>query len=362
MTYTAPTDDDLTALTRAEKIINDGLLSFEEALGLVETVHERLAVPAPPPPPPDPALPAVGIGGSGAFQGMQRDRRRGYLRLARAAGITHFRFTVSWSSCEQVKGRYQFGGVLAMVDDILAEGLVPCPLVGWTPPAYRPTGTTHGANAVPDYTKGALVAWESFLRALFALLHPKGVRRYEIWNEPNFLFMQPVSPAVWADLVMTAHAVACDISRHIRIIAGGVCPAVDRPTRSMGASMFYDAVLDHVPEFFEFVDAVGIHPYAGNHTRLLDGQFWQRHVTYLDQLVPDEVPLCGTEHGWKSGPNTEEERAELYVDSILSFPDQREPLFIFSLFDFAELYGILTADGQPKPVYHALRDLLVTEG
>jgi hypothetical protein len=70
------------------------------------------------------------------------------------------------------------------------------------------------------------------------------------------------------------------------------------------------------------------------------------------------VPLCGTEHGWKSGPNTEPERALLYVDSLLTFPDQRAPLFLFSAFDFAELYGLLKADFTPKPVYDAIKSLL----
>jgi hypothetical protein len=170
--------------------------------------------------------------------------------------------------------------------------------------------------------------------------------------------MQPVSPARWVDLVLEAHNAAVDISRHITIIAGGVCPAVDTPPRSVSASRFYDAVLLHEPEFFEYVDEVGIHPYAGDHNHLLDGKFWKTQALYIESLMPARVPLCATEFGWKSGKNTEPERVDLYTDAVRSYPDQRAPLFLFSLFDFAEPYGLLDAAGQPKPVYAALRDML----
>jgi hypothetical protein len=359
VTYTPPTDDDLTALATAHTNLMLAADSVAGEAARVDLVRSRLAQPVPPPPPPDPALPAVGVGGSGSFGSLSVDNQNAVLGLMRAAGITHFQFDCPWSSVETSKGVYNLSVVVARAKRVLAAGLIPQVLVGWTPSFYRQAGGTAGSNTAPRWSDQIVRnAWDAFLRALFAALVPLGVRRFEIWNEPNGLFMQPVSPGVWADMVIAAHVVASDISRHIVIVSGGVCPRPNTPPTSMDASAFYDAVLAFEPDFFDFVDEVGIHPYAGNHNKLLAGQFWTKHVAYLQTLLPAEVPLCGTEHGWKSGPNTEPERALLYVDSLLTFPDQRAPLFLFSAFDFAELYGLLKADFTPKPVYDAIKSLL----
>lgn len=305
-----------------------------------------------------PALPRVGIGGSGAFGGLPRDRRLRVLDLMADCGITDFRTDCQWAGVERTQGAYSLAGIRDRCVDIVAAGLEPMVLTGWPPSFYR-ANPTAGGNSAPKDDAATLLAWRRYLQALFAALYAVGVRRFEIWNEPNFLFMQPVSPALWAKLVRIAHEVAAGISRHIVIVAGGVCPAVDTPPRSMGATIFYDAVLAADPKFFEVVDEVGIHPYAGNHTKLTAGQFWTKHAVPLRARVPAHVPLCGTEHGWKSVANTEAERVDLYVDSVLSWKEPT-PLYLFSAFDFAEPYGLVDKDLNPKPVYHALKELLAS--
>lgn len=302
-----------------------------------------------------PKLPAVGVGGSGAFGGLPRAKQQEYLALMRAAGITHFRFDHQWAGSERTKGVYTFGNVVQRAQDVIAAGLIPQVLIGWAPAFYRVNAADP--NSAPDIRKGALEGWRAWVSKLMAALFAVGVRRFEVWNEPNFMFMQPVSPALWASLVRIVHEEASKISRRIVVVAGGVCPAVDQPTRSQGASMFYDNVLVADPAFFQVIDELGIHPYAGDHTKLKAGQFWTKHVAHLQAIKPAELPLCGTEHGWKSGRNTEDERVALYVDTILTWTEPA-PVFVFSCFDFAEPYGLLTADGTPKPVYDAIKELL----
>lgn len=350
-----PAPDDLQALETAHRNLMLAADTVAGEAARVDLVRLRLSQPDPPPPPPDPALPAVGIGGSGAFGALPRAQRQALLATAAAAGITHFRFDVQWNGTEYAKGKYGFKAVIEKVQDITAAGLTPMCLVGWPPPFYRRNATDP--NSAPKDDALTRAAWEAWCRALFSTLYQYGVRRYEIWNEPNFMFMQPVSPGLWADLVLNAYSTARDISAHIRIISGGVCPAVDAAPRSMSASRFYDAVLQFEPDFFRYVNEVGIHPYAGNHTSLLQGKFWREQVTYLSSIIPAEVPFCGTEHGWLSGPNPESERSDLYVDSIRTWPEAA-PVYLFSLFDFAEPYGLLLKDGTPKLTYLALKDLL----
>lgn len=357
MTYTLPTDDDLAALRAASAAITAAELALHDTNGQLQLVTSRLSEPAPPPPPPDPALPAVGIGGSGAFGGLPAATRQEYLALMRAAGITHFRTDCRWDTMERTRGVYVFDGVKTRIREIIAAGMVPQLLVGWAPKFYR-KATSTSANDAPLDNDTTRHAWDAFLRAMFAALVPLGALRYEIWNEPNFQFMQPVSPALWADLVIGAHVAASDISRRIVIVAGGVCPAVDTPPTSMSASKFYDAVLTFEPDFFNFVDEVGTHPYAGDHNKLTAGKFFLTQQSHIASLAPADVPLCATEFGWKSGKNTEAERVTLYTDAIVSYPDKRAPLFLFSAYDFTEAYGILDSAGRPKPVYDAIRKLL----
>lgn len=360
MPYTPPTSDDLAALTTAQAALRQAEDTISDAASAIDIVTHRLSVevpepePCPEPPPPALSLPLVGIGGSGAFAGLTEAKRGQMLSLAKACGITEWRVSIHWAGIERTKGRFTTTGAVALCRQIIDAGLRPMVLVGWAPSFHRQNPTDQ--NSAP--TPASLPYWREFLLVLFNDLYAIGVRRFEIWNEPNFLFMQPVSPELWADLVLIASDVAGEISRHIRIIAGGVCPAVDTPPRSMGASAFYDKVLAHEPEFFRFVDEVGIHPYAGNHTKMKDGQFWTKHVSHIRQLKPVEVPFCGTEHGWKSGVNTEVERSRLYSDTVLNW-DEGAPVYLFSMFDFAEKYGLVTAAGEPKPVYTTLQNLLV---
>lgn len=363
MPFTPPTTDDLAALAKAQTDLRSAEDTIADAASSIDIVLHRLAVevPEPPPcpdcppiPPPDLVLPTVGIGGSGAFGGLTPANQTAMLKLAKACGIKQFRFDCQWAGIERTKGQYSTKTVVEKAKRVLAEGLVPMVLVGWAPSFYRQNPADP--NSAP--TVASLEAWRRFLYRLMGDLYAVGVRRFEIWNEPNFLFMQPVSPELWADLVLIASDVAASISVHIRIISGGVCPAVDTPPRSMGASLFYDKVLAHEPRFFQFVHEVGIHPYAGDHTKLKDGQFWQKHVSHIRQIKPVEVPFCGTEHGWKSGKNTEVERSKLYADTVLNW-DEGAPVYLFSLFDFVEKYGLVTATGEPKPVYTTLQNLLV---
>lgn len=364
MTYTAPTDDDLRAIGDTADYLRETITHLTEDAARLDLVRSRLSEPAPPPPPPEPALPAVGVVGASSWNRMPASQRTAALDLIAAAGITHFRFGCPWASIERRKGVYDFRLYVTLAREIVEAGLIPIAVVAYTPSFYRPAG----GDMFSTPTREGVLAYGVFCRALFQALVPLGVFRYEVWNEPNHKGppgMWPVSPGVYVDLLLEAHNAASDISRHIRLVAGAVCPAPDKLPNALGASGFTRACLDYEPELWQFCDEWSVHPYPGT-TALLDGQFWQRHMPAIHDLVPAHVPISATECGWSTHDMSEDDQADYIVGAILDWPETGV-FYLFNWQDWGTVpardnrQGLCRLDGSLRPAYHAVKNLLTGE-
>lgn len=369
MTYTAPTEDDLAGLARAEKIVNDGLLSFEEARGLIDTVESRLSQPAPPPPPPEPALPAVGVVGGSSWNALSATARKDALNLIREAGITHFRVGVPWSSVERVRDQYNLTLYITLVQEITQAGLIPVAVLGYTPAHYRRPGKDMFSAPTPQ----GVQAFGVYCAKVFEALTAAGCWRYEVWNEPNHAGppgMNPVSAPIHADLCLEAHAAAVGISRHIRLIAGAISPAPDKPPTAEGSALYIDNTLAHEPDFFDFIDEFSIHPYPGmtattpkRPNKLTEGWWWKQQYSATRSRVPLHVPISATECGWSAFEMSEQAQAEMIVDGILTWPESG-PFYIFNWRDWGTTpardnrQGLARLDGTLRPAYFAVKNLL----
>jgi hypothetical protein len=366
VTYSPATEDDLTALRQAVATLEGVRTSFSDIEGSLDLIHSRLSQPAPPPPPPEPALPAVGVVGGSSWNGLTPVARQDALGLMAQAGITHFRVGVPWSSVERTKGVYGLDLYRTLVREVVHAGLIPVAVLGYTPPHYR----LPGGDMFSQPTPAGIAAYHAFCLAVFRALVPLGCFRYEVWNEPNHAGppgMAPVSAKVHAQLCFEAHTAAANTSRHIRLVAGAISPAPDKPPSAEGATLYLQNTLAAKPGFFDFVDEWSIHPYPGlrdgKPNRLLDGWFWRQQYASMRPLVPQHVPISATECGFSTFDMTEEQQAAGLVDAIQTWPEAG-PFYIFNWRDWGQTpardnrQGLARLDGTLRPAYFAVKNLL----
>lgn len=362
-----PTPDDLSAIFLAEAEMRASANALTSEAERLRIVHERLSLPNPEPcPPPAEKLPRVGVVGASTWNSLPAAERQASLALMREAGITDFRLGVPWSSVERRKGVYDFRFYLTLAQEVLAAGLTPLIVTGYTPSFYRREGDQFSAPT----DAAVLTAWPSFLLALFDAFARIGVWRVEVWNEQNHAGppgMRPVLPALYTDMVRIASDAASSVSRHIHLVAGGYSPAPDKLPNALGATKFTEAMLLRDAHAFEYVDEVAVHPYAGK-VSMTTGNFWRTHMANVRRLVPAHVPLSATEVGWATaGPvgtkNTEAEQASFIVDAILTW-EEAGPIYLFNWKDWGDgaqrdnSQGLCRLDGTLRPAYYAVKELL----
>lgn len=186
--------------------------------------------------------------------------------LTRMQGsVGTLRFPVYWPQVEPISGVYAFSGLDALVGEAADHGIELLPFVVATPPWL-------GADAVrpPIWMARARTAWKRFLRVLVSRYGPDGtfwrgrqrrepIRRWQIWNEPNFvIFWHPrPAPSQYARLLGLAAEAIRSRDSGAEIVLAGVAP--------VGAGFLpwtYLRRLYRVPGVKRSFDLVALHPYA----------------------------------------------------------------------------------------------------
>jgi hypothetical protein len=222
---------------------------------------------------------------------------RDYGRMQGAVGT--IRIPVYWFQVEPWPGEYDFAGLDAVVEQAVEHGIRTLPFVYGSPswlsvnPAVPPQDLARGRTA-----------WVTFLHRLVRRYGPGGefwwgrsrqapIRRWQIWNEPNFLlFWRPrPSPTGYARLLeISARAIRAE-DRGARILTAGVAPveAGMLPWR-------YLLELYRVPGVRRSFDVVGLHPYSSS-LRGLEYEIRQTRRTMAragDGRKPLQVTELGT--------------------------------------------------------------------
>jgi hypothetical protein len=185
--------------------------------------------------------------------------------FARMKGtVETVRMPIFWFECEPRAGKYDFAAVDAEVGAAAARGIRVLPFVYGTPSWVNPV------QAHAPHSAAALAKWKGFLRVLVARYGPGGafwrgrshkqpIRRWQIWNEPNFrLYWEPrVEPDAYAKLL---HASAISI-RHgdpgAQIVLAGIAPV----GAGMKTWVFMRRLL-RFPDVLRDFDFAADHPYS----------------------------------------------------------------------------------------------------
>jgi polysaccharide biosynthesis protein PslG len=287
------------------------------------------------------------------------------------------RIPVYWFQVEPRPGQYDFTSVDEVVGQAADRGVRVLPSVYGSP-----TWLTGDAALPPQNTARGRLAWAAFLRRLVDRYGPRGsfwgdrarrepIRRWQIWNEPNFLlFWRPrPSPTGYARLLRIAAAAIRGEDRGGQIVTAGIAPveAGMLPWRFL-------LKLYRVPGVGGSFDLVGLHPYSST-LRGLEYEIRQTRRV-MARAGAAGTPLLLTELGTASGgafPNPYNQgpagQASYLRGAFRLLIDQRRRWRIagvdwFSWQDapsadphcvFCQYAGLFDASGTAKPAWHAFR-------
>ena len=200
-----------------------------------------------------------GIVPQGQLTPGELDRMRGVVGT--------LRIPIYWFEVEPRPGEYKFGELDRLLGEAAARGIRVMPFVYGSPPWL-----TKEANRPPHTSARGRAAWSSFLAMLVRRYGPGGsfwlgrtrpqpIRRWQIWNEPNFLlFWRPrPSPAGYARLLRVAARAIRGEDPAAVIVAAAVAP-VEGGT----LPWVYLGRLYRVPGVKRSFDVLGLNPYASS--------------------------------------------------------------------------------------------------
>jgi hypothetical protein len=229
-----------------------------------------------------------------------------YKRMHGVVGT--IRIPAFWFEMEPSPGDYDFSKFDSVVGRAAKAGIDVLPFVWGSPSSIA---SNPAQPPLQDATGRQM--WSQFLRSLVRRYGPGGsfwrgravsrpIRRWQIWNEPNFgLFWSPrASVAGYAELLrIAARAIRAEDSG-ARILLAGVAPVELSPL-----PWVYLRDLLHVSGIRRYFDVAAIHPYAGSPASMAY-QIEQARLALAsagNRAVPLEVTELGVASaGGRSGP------------------------------------------------------------
>jgi hypothetical protein len=297
------------------------------------------------------------------------------FRRMKRGGVDTVRMGIPWNGVELAPGDYNFGGIDDLVRQIARARLEVFAFIGATPSFYG-----QDFRTLPSQTAQQRHAWAAFLRALVRRYGPRGrfwakhralprrpIRRWQIWNEPNFFyFTQPRSPKLYAKLVKVSHKAIRSVDPRAKVILAGLfAHPRQRPPKAFQATTFLRRFY-RVPHIKRSFEGVALHPYAKDARQLRPDIRGIRSI--MRRHGDGSTGLYLTEIGWGSGRDTAFEkgprgqvreltkaftllrrmRRSAHIKRVIWFSWDD----LAGSCDFCDSTGLVTQGGRPKPAWY----------
>lgn len=219
-------------------------------------------------------------------------------------------------------------------------------ITGFTPKWASPTSSERLVSpiGIKEYQlhPPAAEAWGKYISALAVHCSKRGVKYYEIWNEPAYhsCFWLSGSPKEYALLLKTAYDAARKADPQSRLVVGGMVEAQGFLSETLAAN-------DGKPYF----DVLAFH-------YTLRSRSYRRWREVL-RNEPD-MPMFNTEESWWRSDDPLEFAAKLVRGYVTEAANGVSKTFGFHIFGEAgdsDHYGTVAADGTPMPAYAAFRTM-----
>ena len=303
---------------------------------------------------------------------------RDYTRLPAVGGTIRVPFY--WFQVEATRGEPDFAATDSLVGAAAEHGLAVLPFIYGTPPWL-----SADPARPPLASPAARNAWVEFLRRLVDRYGPRGsfwrgrqarmpIRRWQLWNEPNFrLFWHPrPAPLAYARLLRLGARAVRGADPGARILAAGVAPVEAGMLPWSFLRRMYRA-----PGVRRDFDVVAVHPYAVSLASLEYQLAKVRQVMRRagDAATPVQVTEIGTASGssyatlFDMGPQGQ---AQYLKGAYRLFAENRRRWHLVGIdwftwrdgsssdlhCSFCEFAGLLDGSGRRKPAWWALRSVV----
>jgi hypothetical protein len=295
------------------------------------------------------------------------------LAAMKEIGITSVRVDANWSWVQpEASTSFDWTLLDQEVNSIRSAGMSVDLIIDGCPKWVAAPNAANESSPKPSLS-AEFARWAGEVASRY--VH-KGVRYFEIWNEPNtsqFCQSRPDAVAYTADLV-AAYAVIKKVDPSAFVISGGLAPGPSYGIEISPTTFLKEMYADGAKGSF---DALGFHPYS----------FPAAPYTYkpwsgwsqMDQTNPSirsimesngdsDVPIWITEYGAPSsgefGIGSKAQSTEL--SQAISYAKRVTWIGAFYIYTWQDTagpafdkgFGLLTESGVPKPAYSIVKDLL----
>jgi polysaccharide biosynthesis protein PslG len=282
------------------------------------------------------------------------------------AGIGWVRVDFVWAAVEVQRGKFDWRLYDALVADAQRRGLSVLGIL-----AYTPAWATDGPeiSGVPSNP----AEWQRFCTRA-ARRYRGRVAVWEVWNEPNLERFWAGSRQQYLDVILKPAADAIHAMDPKALVAG---PGLAH----VGSRDWHHWLLDTLRAAGGKIDVVTHHLYdvdgPADVTKKLDGSTPFANQPGLWDVSPPSVrevlkaanargkPFWLTETGWESDIVGDDRQADDYAEMLDAWlgggtRNWIRKIFFYELRDgTAEFsWGIVRADGSPKPAFDAYRDFV----
>jgi hypothetical protein len=174
-----------------------------------------------------------------------------------AMGVGWIRFDMPWNDvAPNGPGAYNWSGYDRTVDAANARHINSLIILDYTPAWARPAGCNAGSKCAPADP----AQFAQYAAAAVSHFKSRGVKAWEIWNEPNTSSWSP-SPNVaqYTTLLKLTYTAIKGVDASATVLTGGLGPAVTAGNNLAPIDFVKQLYLNGAGGSF---DAIGMHPYS----------------------------------------------------------------------------------------------------
>lgn len=201
---------------------------------------------------------SFGIASGGAIDWHDPETLARELDGYETIGAGWIRFDFKWSLVESERGRDEWARYDRIVDAAHERGLSVVGMIGYSPSWARPPDAGDDKYPPEDVD-----AYAAFAERVVRRYGPRGVRHWEIWNEPNLgcCFWKPRADAAsYVELLRATYPRIKEADSDAVVIGGSTAPTGDSETNVAPVRFLQEIYRLGGGAFF---DAWSHHPYIG---------------------------------------------------------------------------------------------------